>query len=53
MLSKSKYISGQQCYKLLWFKSIRKPPPEELDEGAKDRLKAGEDVGNLAKELFP
>ena len=53
MLSKSKYISGQQCYKLLWFKSIRKPPPEEMDEGTKDRLKAGEDVGDLAKELFP
>ena len=53
MLSKSRYISGQQCYKLLWFKSIRKSPPEKLDEGAQDRLKAGEDVGNLAKELFP
>jgi len=53
LLSKSRYISGQQCYKLLWFKTIRKPPPEKLDEGAQDRLKAGEDVGNLAKELFP
>ena len=53
MLSKSKYISGQQCDKLLWFKSIRKPPPEEMDEGSKDRLKAGDDVGNLSKELFP
>ena len=53
MLSKSRYISGQQCHKLLWFKAIRKPPPEKLDEGAQDRLKAGEDVGNLAKELFP
>ena len=37
----------------MWFKSIRKPPPEEMDEGTKDRLKAGEDVGDLAKELFP
>jgi len=53
MLSKSRYISGQQCNKLLWFKAIRKPPPEEMDEGAKDRLKAGDHVGDLAKELFP
>ena len=53
MLSKSSYISGQQCNKLLWFKSIRKPPPEEMNEATKDRLKAGDDVGNLAKELFP
>ena len=53
MLSKSRYISGQQCNKLLWFKSIRKPPPEEMDEATKDRLKAGDDVGDLAKELFP
>ena len=53
MLSKSKYISGQQCDQLLWFKSINKKPPEERDEGTKDRLKAGEDVGNYAKELFP
>ncbi|SVC55742.1 uncharacterized protein METZ01_LOCUS308596, partial [marine metagenome] len=53
MLSKSRYISGQQCNKLLWFKSIGKSPPEKLDEGTQDRLKAGEDVGNLAKELFP
>ena len=53
MLSKSKYISGQQCDKLLWFKSINKKPPEEMDEATKDRLKAGDDVGNFAKELFP
>ena len=52
-LSKSKYISGQQCTKLLWFQSIGQKPPEEVDEGTKDRLKAGEDVGNYAKELFP
>jgi len=53
LLSKSKYISGQQCKKLLWFKSINKKPPEEMDEGTRDRLKAGEDVGDLAKKLFP
>ena len=53
MLSKSRYISGHQCNKLLWFKSIRKPPPEEMDEATKDRLKAGDDVGDLAKKLFP
>ena len=53
MLSKSEYISGQQCDQLLWFKSTNKKPPEERDEGTKDRLKAGEHVGNYAKELFP
>jgi hypothetical protein len=53
MLSKSRYISGQQCDKLLWFKSINKPLPEKKDKGTEDRLKTGNEIGNLAKELFP
>ena len=52
-LSKSRYISGQQCIKLLWFSSNGVEPPQKMDDGANDRLKVGEEVGNMAKKLFP
>jgi len=52
-LSKSGYISGQQCNKLLWFTSHNIKSSQEMDAGAKDRLKVGEEVGNMAKKLFP
>ena len=53
MLSKSKFITGQQCHKSLWL-SIKGIKPTNLaDESAKDRLKAGGQVGEVAKELFP
>ena len=52
-LSKSGYISGQQCKKLLWLLSHNIDPSLDMDDGAKDRLKVGEEVGNIAKNLFP
>ena len=52
-LSKSGYIAGQQCEKLLWLSSHNIEPSLDMDDGAKDRLKVGEEVGNVAKNLFP
>ena len=52
-LSKSSFISGQQCEKLLWFLGHNYEPSQDLDDSAKDRLKVGEQVGNMAKKLFP
>jgi len=53
ILSKSKYISGIQCLKYLWY-LINDPdqiPP--YDEAALFRFQQGHEVGNLAKTLFP
>mgnify|MGYP001453295279 FL=1 len=51
-LSKSSFISGQQCEKLLWLSSQNIKPSKEIDDSAKDRLKVGDEVGNLAKQIF-
>jgi len=53
MLSKSKFITGQQCHKSLWLNIKGFEPTNPPDESAKDRLKAGGQVGDAAKELFP
>ena len=53
VLSKSSFIAGQQCEKLLWFVSHGVKSSQDIDDSTKDRLKAGEKVGNLAKEIFP
>ena len=53
VLSKSSFIAGQQCEKLLWFVSHDVKSSQDIDDSTKDRLKAGEKVGNLAKEIFP
>ena len=51
-LSKSSFITGQQCEKLLWLSSQNIKPSKEIDDSAKDRLKVGDEVGNLAKQIF-
>ena len=53
MLSKSKFITGQQCHKSLWLSTKGFKPTNPPDESAKDRLRAGDQVGEAAKELFP
>ena len=53
MLSKSKFILGQQCAKSFWLDLNNKPPTNEADDAAKDRLRAGDEVGEIAKEIFP
>ena len=52
-ISKSKYMNGLQCPRLLWF-SVNQPeamPP--FDEAAQLRFDQGHEVGNFAKKLFP
>ena len=53
MLSKSKFILGQQCAKSLWLDLHNAPPTNEPDDAAKDRLRAGDEVGEIAKDIFP
>lgn len=52
-LSKSKYLHGRQCSKLLWYEYHRKsdiPSPEPAIQFAFDE---GHRVGDLAQKLFP
>ena len=52
-ISKSKYLVGLQCLKYLWYLTNK---PEEIppyDEVALFRFQQGQEVGNLAKSLFP
>ena len=51
MLSKSKFILGQQCAKSFWLDLNNVPPTNEEDDAAKDRLRAGDEVGEIAKEI--
>ena len=53
MLSKSKFILGQQCVKSFWLDINNIEPTNPPDEGASNRLKAGDEVGEISKELFP
>ena len=52
-LSKSKYINGLQCLKLLWVSSndtIRMPPYSAVTQHIFDQ---GHLIGDLAHELYP
>lgn len=52
-LSKSTYLMGRQCSKLLWFRYNARdqiPAPDEAQQAVFDQ---GHEVGNLAKQLFP
>ena len=53
-LSKSKFVAGCQCPKLLWW-SVHEPLAEELqpDKVLLDRFDQGRLVGELARERFP
>lgn len=52
-LSKSKYLEGLRCPKLLWYKYNRKQeiPPPSLD--LEEIFKQGRIVGEMAQKLFP
>ncbi len=53
LISKSKYLFGLQCPKLLWHAYRAKdliPEPDALAQAVFDQ---GHEVGNLAKRLFP
>ncbi len=53
-LSKSRYTSGAQCHKLLWWK-VHEPLAPELqpDKVLQDRFDQGKQVGELARTRFP
>ena len=53
IISKSKYMNGLQCPKLLWFVFNEPGEIPEADEAIKFILDQGNEVTNLAKELFP
>jgi hypothetical protein len=53
LLSKSKYLSGLQCHKLLWYQFYAKdsfPPVSESTQAVFDQ---GNEIGKLAHSLFP
>ena len=52
-ISKSKYLWGLQCHKLLWHAYNAKhliPAPDAQQQAVFDQ---GDEVGELAKQLFP
>jgi predicted RecB family nuclease len=53
-LSKSLFVAGVQCHKLLWWK-VHEPLAVELqpDKVLLDRFDQGQAVGELARDLFP
>ena len=53
MLTKSNYLLGLQCPKLLWVTKNNKERLPELSEVAKAKFKDGELIGDLAKKNFP
>lgn len=52
-LTKSKYITGLSCINLLWHEFNAPDKILDADEGAKERMQAGIEVGHLAKKLHP
>ena len=53
MISKSKYLLGLQCPKLLWVAANDKERLSPPDEGTLHRFSQGHLIGGLAKKLFP
>lgn len=52
-LSKSLYKRGLQCTKSLWLKKHNKDVLSKPDESAQTIFETGDEVGELARELFP
>jgi len=53
ILSKSKYLNGIQCPRLLWIAVNDKGRMPEIDEAQQKLFDEGHIVGNYAKKLFP
>lgn len=51
-LSKSKYTTYCQCPKALWLKTYDPDKAAPIDEGAMARFATGNEVGDLAMQLF-
>jgi len=52
-ISKTKYMEGLQCPKLLWYEYNRKEDLPEIDAGTQAVMDQGKKVGELAQTLFP
>ena len=52
-LSKSKYLVGLQCLKLLWYNYNAKDKLPPIDAGTQKMFDQGHEVGRLAQKLFP
>ena len=52
-LSKTKYMEGLQCPKLLWYEYNRKEDMLEIDAATQAIMDQGKRVGELAHTLFP
>src|SRR5437588_7224054 len=52
-LSKSKYLSGLQCYKRLYLEIHSPELAIAIDEAAQARMDMGTEVGELARKRFP
>ena len=53
MLSKSRYISGLQCPKRLWYEANAYQEIPPFDAAAEERFAQGHEVGRLAMRLYP
>ena len=53
ILSKSNYLAGLQCPKLLWIRVNAKNLIPEVDAETKLIFEKGHTIGELAKKLFP
>ena len=52
-LSKTKYLDGLKCPKLLWYEYNRKNELPEIDAATQAVMDQGRAVGELAQTLFP
>ena len=54
LLSKSRFVAGSQCHKLLWFRTYEPDAPElRISSSVQDTLDQSNQVGRLARERFP
>ena len=52
-LSKSKYLNGLQCQKLLWYYYNEKESIPQMDSETQQKFDFGHSVGEYAKKLYP
>ena len=53
LISKSKFLWGSQCWKLLWYAYNAKDQIPEPDAATQAIFDQGHEVGDLAKSLYP
>ena len=52
-LSKSRYISGMQCHRRLWYDTHARGLASPIDDSLQAVFDAGHEVGEIARERFP